>query len=403
MGKIFNFNVDFKPDEENADQYIYRICSMKESSELTWKQIADIINKGLNNNYDESAYRKKYQNFQNGLKTCEKQIFADDEYLKSIREKTDELYKAKKQFQDQRREYYKNIANDARFEHIKSELIDAANKLNSTKSLNNTKELYLDANNEAVLCLSDWHFGLKADNVWNEYNIEICINRVNTLFNKAKNYLRVHNVNNLHIMILGDIVHGSIHTSARVASEEFTCDQLMNVSELLAEFICGLSEYVNEVHVYSTYGNHARTIQKKEDSIHRDNMERIVPWWLKYRLKDNDKVYVEDNYLYEFIYVDVCGHDVIGVHGDLENFKKLGIDMHTLFSKKYNLDVEYVFSGDKHHFESNDHYGIDNVMVSSLCGTDEYANGKRLYSKAGQTLCIFNKEDGKVCTYNITF
>lgn len=403
MGKIFNFNVDFKPDEENTDQYIYRICSMKEGSDLTWKQIADIINKGLDNNYDESAYRKKYQNFQNGLKTCEKQIFTDDEYLKKIREQTDELYKAKKQFQDQRREYYKILSKDARFNNIESELIKAANKLNSTKSLSNDSDIYLDANNEAVLCLSDWHFGLKTDNIWNEYNIKICVDRVNTLFNKAKKYLRVHNVNKLHIMILGDLIHGSIHTSARVASEECTCEQLMDVSELLAEFISGLSEYVNEVHVYSTYGNHARTIQKKEDSIHNDNMERIVPWWLEYRLKDNSKVYIEDNYLYEFIYVDVCGHDVIGVHGDLENFKKLGIDMHTLFSKKYNLDVEYVFSGDKHHNESIDYYGIDNVMVSSLCGTDDYANGKRLYSKAGQTLCIFNQEDGKVCSYNITF
>ena len=47
------------------------------------------------------------------------------------------------------------------------------------------------------------------------------------------------------------------------------------------------THYVNEVSVYSTYGNHARTVQKKEDSIHSDNMERIIPWWLSYRLKDN--------------------------------------------------------------------------------------------------------------------
>ena len=401
MGKIFNIN--FKPEDENEEQYIYRICSMKEGSDLTWKQIADILNKELNNNYDESAYRKKYQSFQNGLKVCEKQIFKDDEYLKKIREQTDELYKAKKQFQDQRREYYKLLAKDARFDHIETELIHAANKLNSTKNLSNDVSCYLDANNEAVLCLADWHFGLTTENIWNTYNIKICIDRVNALFNKAKNYLRLHNVNKLHIMLLGDFIHGSIHTGVRVASEECTCEQLMDVSELLAEFISGLSEYVNEVYVYSTYGNHARTIQKKEDSVHKDNMERIIPWWLNCRLKGNQKIHIEDNSLYEFIYLKTCGHDIVGVHGDLENFRKLGIDMHTLFSKKYGIDVEYVFSGDKHHFESNDYYGIDNVMVSSLCGTDDYANGKRLYSKAGQTLCIFNKEDGKVCTYNITF
>ena len=71
--------------------------------------------------------------------------------------------------------------------------------------------------------------------------------------------------------------------------------------------------------------------------------------------------------------------------------------------EQYGFDVEYTFSGDKHHLDSNDPYGIENVLVRSLCGTDNYANNKRLYSKAGQTLCIFNQEDGKVCTYNIAF
>ena len=78
-----------------------------------------------------------------------------------------------------------------------------------------------------------------------------------------------------------------------------------------------------------------------------------------------------------------------------------GIDSPPTKKKKYGLDVEYVFSGDKHHSETIDSYGIDNVMVSSLCGTDHYANNKRLYANPAQTLCIFDKEDGKICTYNI--
>ena len=71
---------------------------MKQSSGMTWQQIADIINAALDQNFGESAYRKKYQMFQQGLKACEKQIFSDDEYLKEIQRQTDELYKAKKQF-----------------------------------------------------------------------------------------------------------------------------------------------------------------------------------------------------------------------------------------------------------------------------------------------------------------
>lgn len=393
--------INFNPAQESEEQYIYRICSMKESSGMTWQQIADIINAALNQNFGESAYRKRYQMFQQGLKACESQIFTDDEYLKKIQAEKDELYKVKKQFQDQRREYNKLLASDARAEHLTEKLIEAAENLNKNKFLSANQNLSITSNNEAVLVLTDWHFGMVTDNIWNKYNTEICVERVNTLFQKASIYLRQHNIKTLHIILLGDFIHGAIHTSARVASEEDTCDQLMKVSEILAELINGLSQSVNNVYVYSTYGNHARTVQDKNDSIHSDNMEKVIPWWINQRLSQNEKVYVLDNNINEFISFNVLDHDVVAVHGDLERFGKLGVDMHTLFGRRYGLDVEYVFSGDKHHSETIDSYGIDNVMVSSLCGTDDYANNKRLYANPAQTLCIFNKEDGKICTYNI--
>ena len=98
----------------------------------------------------------------------------------------------------------------------------------------------------------------------------------------------------------------------------------------------------------------------------------------------------------------MLGHGIVASHGDLESFDKMGVDMHTIFSKKYGINVDYVFSGDKHHLDANDSFGIESILVRSLCGTDEYANNKRLYSIPGQTLCIFNK-NGKLCTYEITF
>lgn len=391
-----------KRQDESDEDCIYRICALKEELGYTWPEIAEVLNQILEKDYTESKYRKDYRAFQKYAPSIEV-LSSDDEYIKKVQQQTDELYKAKKQFYDQRREYNKILTKEARLEHLENELIKAAQSLNSAKMLCGTNEYYLNASDEALLCLTDWHFGMTTDNIWNVYNVQICVERVQKLRDKVKSYLRLHDVNKLHIMLLGDFVAGSIHTGCRVASEEDTCEQLMHVSELLAELIDDLSQCVNEVYVYSTYGNHARTIQKKEDSIHSDNLERLINWWLVWRLKDNSKVCIQDDKFYEFIYANILGHGVVGVHGDLENFKKLGIDVHMLFSKQYGIDVEYCFSGDKHHLESNDCYGIENVLVASLCGTDNYANDKRLYSKAGQTLCIFNEEDGKVCTYQINF
>ena len=44
---------------------------------------------------------------------------------------------------------------------------------------------------------------------------------------------------------------------------------------------------------------------------------------------------------------------------------------------------------------------IESILIRSLCGTDEYANNKRLYSKPGQTLIVFNPEYGREATYHI--
>ena len=363
--------------------------------------IANILNEELGNDFGESAYRKKYQHFNQMFEANESMFFTEDEYLKKIREERDELYKAKRQFQDQRREYNKILTMDARSDHLTEELIKIAKSLPMRDLTNFSDAPVVESGKEAVLVLCDWHYGQVSDNIWNKYNTEICKERVSKLYSKAAQYLERHNVEKLHIMLLGDEIHGAIHSSCRVMSEENTCEQLMHVSEILAQFINELSAKVKQVDVYSTYGNHARTIQNKDDSIHADNMERIIPWFLRQRLQNNNRVNIIDSNYYEFIMFNVCGYNVAGCHGDLDNIKNFGITVNTIFSKLYGKTIDYAFLADKHHIEEFEQLGIESTLVRSLCGADEYSNKKRLYSAPGQTLAIFTPEDGKQCTYNI--
>lgn len=64
------------------------------------------------------------------------------------------------------------------------------------------------------------------------------------------------------------------------------------------------------------------------------------------------------------------------------------------------LNTTDVILADKHHLEEFEELGIEAMIVRSLCGTDEYANGKRLYSTPGQLLMTFN-EDGRDASYQI--
>lgn len=392
---------------ENEAQYIWKVGQAKDSGRISnsWEELAPILNAELGIDETEargeSAFRKKYRVMQQAWDDVFSKSQFSESRLDEMKETEKELFKAKKQFEDQRRECKKLWTQEARFDNLTNKLIESVNRLCDEYPLEFYDYVPILGDKEAVLCLADWHYGMVTDNIWNKYNTDICRQRVSQLVFKTIEYLQLHNVNTLHVMLLGDAAHGALHTSCRVASEEDTCDQLMHVSEIIAESINELSKYTSEVNVYTTYGNHLRTVQNKNDSIHSDNMEKIIGWYLEQRLQNNSRVNIVKSDYYEFIFLNVCGYNIVGAHGDLEKFKQFGMTVNTLFTKKYGQTIDYTVSADKHHIEEFESMGIESVLVRSLCGTDDYSNKNRLYSAPGQTLMIFSASEGRECTYNI--
>lgn len=325
-------------------------------------------------------------------------------YTDEIDAKMIELRKERQRFFDQRREYNKLLSADGRAEHLYDTLMEAAQHLGDTVgSLDFHKYVHTAdySDNEAVLVFGDWHYGMTTNNAFNRYNTEICRQRVGHVVEQTAKRLELHSCNRLHVVVLGDLFHGAIHTSARVASEELVCEQIMEVSEILAQAVNELSRYVQDTFVYMTYGNHGRTIPNKNDSIHRDNLERIIPWWLEQRLKDNESVHITEDTGTEFLFVTAAGHDICASHGDLDSVKTAPRLLTTLFHKQYGKDVEYILLGDKHHRESFEELGVTAIICGALCGSDDYANGKRLYSTPSQLLLIVNSENGVDAEYRI--
>lgn len=399
-----NINLS-KLSNENEEQYIWRIGQLIESGQIeSWRSIIDIINLELRGAddvdwRDESAYRKKYQIG----KLMYDNVFAemaDGEYAKKIQEINDKLYKTKVQAYDQRREYRKLLSKEAREEHLYEELLKCAKSLNDISPLSIT-EKDGGEEKEAVVVFADWHYGMVTDNIWNTYNTEICKKRVEEFISKSINHIKINNVKTIHVLMLGDLAHGSIHTGVRVASEEDTCDQLMKVAEICSQAINELSKYAKCTYVYSTYGNHMRTIQNKKDSKHSDNMEKIIPWWIASRFADRKDIIVMEADYEEFVRLTVCGYNICAVHGDLDNIKNFGVTANTIFTKLHGESIDYTISADKHHLEEFENFDIENIIVGSLCGADDYARDHRLFSAPRQTLMIFSKEEGRECTYNI--
>lgn len=397
-----------KRDGENERQYIWRIGQMVDKGEVSsWKEIAPIINSEWRTDEseyrDESAYRKPYQ-YAKGFYEDVFSGFEKDQYMNELEEQKIALQKERMRLSDQRREFNKLVRKEARTEHLYDVIRETAAKMNKEKpmKLQEFSEVF-DSGKEAILCLADWHYGMVTDNIWNKYNPEICRQRVAELITRAKAYLNLNDVQTLRIVLLGDSAHGGIHSTCRVASEENVVEQLMHVAELIAELINELSSCVEDVYIYSTYGNHMRTIQNKADSTHSDNMEKVLPWWLAERFANRIDIHIVEADYREFIWFKAAGYNVCCTHGDLDNFKDIGVTLNTIFSKQFGETIDYTFSADKHHLEELDRYGIESVLIPSLCGTDDYANEHRLYSSAGQMLFIFDSQYGREATYNIKF
>ena len=399
---------DFKRISGEAEEgYLWRIGQAKDSGllEMDWNSIAKIMNSEFREDQSEyrteAAYRKRYSE---AKKFYDAGVFksSESEQLKELQQMKDEVYKAKKQLSDQRREYNKLLTLDARADHLTDRMIMAANMLNDNYPfLLQESKAQTRTDKEALICFADWHYGMITDNIWNKYNTEICKKRLSWFVSNCIDYIELNQISTVHIVLLGDLINGAIHTTSRVKSEEDTCDQLMNVSELVAQSVNRISYGVDKVHVYTCCGNHARTVQNKKDSVYSDNMEKIIPWWLRQRLQNNHKITINDSEYKEFTRINILGKNICVVHGDLDKFKNLGVTVNTIFSQKFGETIDYTVSADKHHLEEVGVFNTESILVRSLCGTDDHANGLRLYDKPGQTMIVFNSIYGRESTYHV--
>lgn len=393
-----------KQNESDYDYHkrlVYGKLVDKTLADIDYSELSELI---YGKPYSSDVARRMIYGSRRTLELMDKakvSFAKESDALSEIDAKIIELKKERQRFSDQRREMSKYYSTSGRFDHLCERLIEAAGNLQHFEDVFNEQLCWDFSDNEAVIVFSDWHFGMVTDNIYNKYNTSICVDRVNKVVNDAIKRIALHQCKKLHVVVLGDLLHGAIHVSARVASEELVVDQLMDVSEILAQAIHRLSMFVEETDVYVTYGNHARVVQNKKESIHSDNLEKITGWWLVQRLKDCKSIKIIDCNANEFLLLDVCGHHICATHGDLDNVRTSPTALSTLLRKTCGMDIEYIILGDKHHRESFEELGISSLLCGALCGTDDHANEHRLYSDPSQLLLIVNEECGVDAEYRL--
>ena len=286
--------------------------------------------------------------------------------------------------------YRRLIREEARIETLKEAIVSTVNQLNDLPEMQyeeNEIRSYSGTPNEAVMLISDLHIGVECNNFCNIYNSKIAEERLNKFVNDTIMYCKTLSVYRLNVLNLGDLIHGLIHTTARIEQEFDVVQQVMVASELLCKALNQLQKAAPEVIYRSVTDNHARTVANYKENIENENFYRLIDWYVEERLKNtNIKFDHQSNLDPSFVYFELLnGQTACAAHGHLDNINTSVQN----FSGLTHTFVDNIFLAHYHDEKVKNFQGATVFVNGSIVGPEQYAISKRLVGYPTQKLIIY--------------
>ena len=392
-----------KLSNENENQYILRICSMKEDQGWTWEDVASILNSSLGHNFGESKYRKQYQYFNKMLKDNETAFFTEDEYLEKIRSERRELEKERKKIQTEKIEYNRWLREEAREELIAEHISDAIRELPKLDVPN------IIAPNQnmriGILAFADPHYGkdlcIKGlfGETLNEYSPEIFEQRMWNLLSQTVQICNKEGFNELNVYDLGDEIEGCLRVAALMKLRYGVIESTVRYGHFITEWLNELTKHVRVKYQMVKDSNHCqlRMLGEPKNTFRDENISYIIADKIMDRLSDNPNFEFAQNPT-GYIFDQVAGYNVFGYHGEGKALEQAIKD----FSRTYKVNIDYLIGGHKHHkLSSNIGIESDIISIPSIIGIDDYSLSLNKTSDPGATLFILEEGKGNVIEYNI--
>jgi len=384
---------------ENDEQFIWRLASAKDQGllDMSWTELARIFNDELREDdayWNESAYRKKYQQ----AALFYRNVFSkmqNTEFLEDFEEQRRLLEKEKVKFRDERTEYNRVIRQEAR----KEAFLESVQKVIS----DNTRPIGLQvphsllaSDNDILMPITDVHAGIEIENFKNTFNEEVLADRLSVYTAEVLRIAGHQKSENLYIVI-SEVLSGIIHYTLRLQNNMDMMQQFKYISELLADMIVKLAPEFHNVYVYTAPGNHSRISPRKEESLDGENMDVLLPFYLKARLQNVKNVTICDNEIDPEVPVFVVRNSlVMAAHGHKDSPESVVQNFTMWFGKQPDI----VLLGHRH---TNGYLTVyDTKVVQSGCisGADDYIMAKRKSNKPEQAVCVIDQR-GLRCVYDI--
>lgn len=383
-------------DGESDGELIYRICSSKDKIG-SWKDVANVLNELLGNDFTESAYRKKYQMFNQMYKDNEKTFGSSAELLKELREARQELEKEKVKFRDERNEYRRILREQARKESY-VDLVKRTIAENATTKIPQFIPFVDNCANRTgmIVPIFDVHAGIYISNTFNVYDENQMAERFNRYLNKVSTIREKHGAS-VALVPISEVVSGLIHENLRCENNQNLIEQFLSVSDCIVNFLEALSYIFEEVNVHVAPGNHSRLTAKKDASLKGENFDHLLIPYVGARLQNFSNIHFYENDIIEDVAItSILGNDVFITHGDKDSVSNVVQKLSLMFGTVPDI----VYMGHRH-FNALSTIGNTKVIQSgSFSGVDNYALDLRCSTHPEQMVSVVDS-DGLMCVYDI--
>lgn len=384
-------------ENENYHSYIWRMDELVQSGKYqNWKEITPMVNKELFDE-DESQYRDESA-FRKAVKYArdfyEAGVFGnnEDEYFNKLRIEKQELRKEKQKLFDERTGLNKLLREQSRREELFNIVKRAIDEYEPIV-FDYSPAPIIDSDSDMIIHVTDVHCGVNIVSPFNTYNFDVLQERLKRYLDEIIEIRKTYNSQNAYIILGGDMLHGLIHTNARIEAKENIIEQIKKVSDVIGHFIDELRYKFSNVFIYTTPGNHGRSMASKEESIRGENFDLLVPYVLNKDFKNVDNVFIKENTLDTSIATfNVRGWNVYASHGDKENEKTVVYNMTKLARRARYPLPDMCYLGHRH---TNGLSTVDEVkVIQSGCvdGMDSYAIDGRFVGSPEQTVTVVTQK-----------
>ena len=248
-----------------------------------------------------------------------------------------------------------------------------------------------------LLChLTDIHTGIEIHNWKNDFDEDILKHRIEKFTSDIIDIRGQHGSENCYLVI-GEILSGLIHSNLRLQNNMDLMEQFKYISELISAMLIRMANHFNHIYVYVTPGNHSRISPKKEEALDGENMDVLLPFYLKARLQNIENVSICDNTIEpEIAMFNIRGNNVFAAHGHKDNPSSVVQNFTMLFGIKPDI----VLLGHRHTNGLTTVYDTKVIESGCVSGTDQFAMSIRKANRPEQTVSVIG-EDGLICLYDI--